>query len=198
VSAEPSYQQGTDPRQYVTRIEGGTRTYGNRYVFGAIDRTTLSTKFRLNYTFSPNLTLEGYAEPFAATGHYTSMGELMAPRSRQLRVYGTDGTQVSVDSVGVRTITDGASTFTISNRDFHVLSFRSNVVMRWEWSPGSTLFVVWQQNRRTSEAYRQAVSPRELFQTTRAAGDNLLSIKLSYWLPVLFGGQQSAGPGRGP
>lgn len=192
-SAEPTVQQGTDPRQYVTRITGGTRTYGTRYVFGVIDRTTLSTKLRLNYTFSPNLTLEGYAEPFAATGHYTDMGELEAPRSRQLRFYGTDGTTVQIDSAGVRTIRDGASTFTISNRDFHVLSFRSNVVMRWEWSPGSTLFVVWQQNRRTSDAYRQALQPRELLQTTRAAGDNLLSVKLSYWLPVLFGGQQYRG-----
>ncbi|MBY0492336.1 MAG: carbohydrate binding family 9 domain-containing protein [Gemmatimonadaceae bacterium] len=190
LSAEPTYQHGTDPRQYVTRIAGGTRTYGNRYVFGAIHRQTLSAKLRLNYTFSPNLTLEGYAEPFAATGHYNNMGELVAPRSRQLRLYGTDGTVVSVDSVGVRTITDGSQTFTISNRDFHVLSFRSNVVMRWEWSPGSTLFVVWQQNRRTSEAYRQALSPRELFLTTRAAGDNLVSVKLSYWLPVMVGGQR--------
>ncbi|MCA0376817.1 MAG: carbohydrate binding family 9 domain-containing protein [Gemmatimonadetes bacterium] len=196
LSVEPTWQQGTDPRQYVTRVAGGTRTYGNRYVFGVIDRSTLSTKLRLNYTFSPNLTIEGYAEPFAATGHYTDMGELVAPRSRALRMYGTDGTTVSIDSAGTRTITDGAGQFTLSNRDFHVLSFRSNVVMRWEWTPGSTLFVVWQQNRRTSDAYRQALSPRELFQTTRAAGDNLVSVKVSYWLPVLFGGQRYGSASR--
>lgn len=193
LSVEPSYQQGTDPRQYITRIAGGTRTYGARYVFGIIDRRTLSTKLRLNYTFSPNLTLEGYAEPFAATGHYTDMGELAAPRSRQLRMYGTDGTQVSIDSLGVRSIVDDTTRFTISNRDFHVLSFRSNVVMRWEWTPGSTMFVVWQQNRRTSDAYRQALQPRELLHTTRAGGDNLVSVKISYWLPVMFGGGKYRG-----
>lgn len=189
LSVEPGLQSGTDPRQYVTRIAGGTRTYGARYVFGYIDRTTISTKLRLNYAFSPNLTLEGYAEPFLASGHYTRFGELAAPRSRLLREYGTDGTTSVLDSAGTRTVTDGADTFTLSNRDFHVRSFRSNVVMRWEWTPGSTLFVVWQQNRRTSDAYRDAVRLSELWRTTQAAGDNFLSVKMSFWLPVLLGGR---------
>ncbi len=190
VSVEPSYQRGTDPRQYVTRVVGGVRTFGTRYIFGELERSTMSAKLRLNYTVSPNLSFEGYGEPFVSSGGYANMGELSAPRSRALRFYGTDGTSASIDSLGVRTVTDGAQTFSISNRDFHVLSFRSNVVMRWEWVPGSTLFVVWQQNRRTSEAFRQSLSASELYRTTRAAGDNFLSVKLSYWLPVSLGGSR--------
>jgi hypothetical protein len=187
VSMEPGWQQGTDPRQYVTRVAGGARTYGSRYVFAYVDRTTISSKFRLNYTFSPNLTLEGYMEPFVASGSFGRFGELAAPRSRLLREYGTDGTTVAVDSAGVRTVTDGGETFTLANRDFHVLSFRSNVVMRWEWTPGSTLFVVWQQNRRSSEALADPARLGELWRTTRAAGDNFFSVKFSYWLPVVVG-----------
>ena len=189
VALEPSYQQGTDPRQYVTRITGGTRTYGSRYVFAFVDRTTISTKIRVNYTFSPNVTLEGYGEPFAASGRYSRHGELDAPASGTLREYGTDGTTVTIDPNGTRTVVDGADTFTLGDRDFHVLSFRSNLVLRWEWAPGSTFFLVWQQNRRTSEAYRADVRFRELFDTTRGAGDNFLSVKVSYWLPVVFGGR---------
>lgn len=160
-------------------VSGGANTFGKRYLFGYVDRTTLSTKLRVNYTFSPNLSLEGYGEPFVATSVYSRIGELQAPRSRLLREYGTDGTTVNVDTLGVRTITADGTTFNLSNRDFHVLSFRSNLVMRWEWSPGSTLFVVWQQNRRTSDAYQQTARFSELLQTTRAAGDNFLSVKLS-------------------
>ena len=186
-SAEPTYQAGTDPRQYVTRVEGGARTFGNRYVFAFIDRTTISTRFRANYAFSPNLTLEGYAEPFVASGEYSHFGELAAARSKYLREYGTDGTSYSVDSAGTRTIVDGTSTFALDNRDFHVRSFRSNLVLRWEWNPGSTLFVVWQQNRRTAENIGDAVRFSELLRTTRAAGDNFLSLKVSYWLPVSVG-----------
>ena len=189
VSMEPTVQSGTEPRQYVTRIAGGTRTYGNRYVFAFIDRTTISTKLRANYAFSPNLSLEGYAEPFVATGHYSRFGELSAPRSRLLREYGTDGTTATIDSVGTLRVTDGASTFTISNRDFNVLSFRSNVVMRWEWTPGSTFFLVWQQNRRTAEAFGDPARATDLLRTTRAGGDNFLAVKVSYWLPVRFGGR---------
>ena len=187
LSMEPTFQTGVDPRQYITRVAGGTRTFGNRYLFGAVDRTTVSAKLRANLTFSPNLTLEGYAEPFVASGTFQRIGELSAPRSRLLREYGTDGTQISRDATGVFTIVDGASSFTIGNRDFHVLSFRSNVVMRWEWTPGSTLFLVWQQNRRTDELFGPAARPAELFRTTQAGGDNFLSVKFTYWMPVRFG-----------
>lgn len=186
---EPSWQQGTDPRQYVNTISGGTRTYGKRYVFAFVDRTTISTKIRVNYTFTPNLTLEGYGEPFAASGRYSRHGELEAPGSASLRTYGTDGTTITKDSAGVRTVVDGLETFTLANRDFHVLSFRSNLVLRWEWAQGSTFFLVWQQNRRTSEAYQADVRFKELFQTAQGAGDNFLSMKISYWLPVAFGGR---------
>ncbi|WP_309673174.1 DUF5916 domain-containing protein [Gemmatimonas sp.] len=190
VSMEPTVQSGTEPRQYVTRIAGGTRTFGNRYVFAFIDRTTISTKLRANYAFSPNLSLEAYAEPFVATGRYSRMGELSAPRSRMLREYGTDGTTIATDSAGTRTITDGTQSFTIGNRDFNILSFRSNMVMRWEWTPGSTFFLVWQQNRRTAEAFGDPARARDLFRTTRASGDNFLAVKVSYWLPVRLGGRR--------
>ena len=185
-SMEPSLQSGTEPRQYVTQFAGGARTYGNRYVFAWIDRTTISTRFRLNYAFSPDLTLEGYAEPFVASGQYSRYGELQAPRSKFLREYGTDGTQVTLATDGTRTVRDGSASFTLDNRDFQVRSFRSNLVLRWEWNPGSTLFLVWQQNRRASEAFGDPVRFGELWRTTRAAGDNFLSVKVSYWLPVKF------------
>jgi hypothetical protein len=183
-SVEPSYNRGTDPRQYVTEVEGGTRTLGRRYIFGWIERTTIATRLRLNYAFSPALTLEGYAEPFLASGEYSRFGELEAPRSKALREYGTDGTTLMRGMDGSSTVTDGAETFVIENRDFHVRSFRSNLVMRWEWNPGSTLFLVWQQNRRATESLGDPVRFRELLRTTRAAGDNFVSLKVTYWLPV--------------
>ncbi len=190
VSAEPTFQSGTEPRQYVTRVQGGTRTYGNRYVFAFINRATISTKLRANYAFSPNLSLEAYAEPFVATGRYSHFGELAAPRSRRLREYGADGTTIAIDSAGTRAVTDGRDRFSIKNRDFNILSFRSNMVMRWEWTPGSTFFLVWQQNRRTSEAFGDPARASDLFRTTRASGDNFLAIKVSYWLPVRLGGHR--------
>ncbi len=183
---EPSYTSSTDSRQYVTSVANAasTATYGRRYIFGYVSRVTASLKTRLNYAFSPSLTLEGYGEPFVASGYYRDLGELRTPRTNMLVTYGTNGSSVTRASDGSYAIADGGTPFTLSNRDFNVLSFRSNVVLRWEWKAGSTLFVVWQQNRRAAEALGEPAHFIDLRRTTRAGGDNYLALKLSYWFPV--------------
>jgi hypothetical protein len=87
-------------------------------------------------------------------------------------------------ATGQRQVTDGAASFTLANRDFDVRSFRSNAVLRWEWRPGSTLFVVWQQNRARQSPEWSRLGPGDLFGSLTARGDNFLAIKATYWLPV--------------
>ncbi len=183
LSLNPIYEAEVNPRQYVTtRSGGGPDTYGGRYIFSFIDRTTLSTQIRVSYTFKPDLNLDVYAEPFAASGRYYDFGELLAARSRFLRVYGTDGTTIETSDDGSRTVVDGTDTFTIANRDFNAQSFRSNVVLRWEWRPGSTLYVVWQQDRSESVPVGGHVSLGDMFGSIRAPGTNFFAVKASLWL----------------
>ena len=80
-----------------------------------------------------------------------------------------------------RIVTDGDDTFTLSNRDFNVRSFRSNVVLRWEWRPGSTLYIVWQQNRESRMSDGQHVGLGGLFDSLRATGDNIFAVKTTLW-----------------
>jgi uncharacterized protein DUF5916 len=170
-------------RQYLTTLSGGRpETYGRRYIFGLIDRTTLSTQFRVNYTFKPDVTLDVYVEPFAASGRYNGFGELATARQRALRMYGTDGTTIQRLADGSYSVTDGAAAFTLANRDFNVRSFRSNVVLRWEWRPGSILYMVWQQNRASEEAYGDHVGAGDLFDSLSAPGDNIVAIKTTWWI----------------
>ena len=186
-SVDPAYSHSVDGRQYVaTRAGGAAATFGQRYVFAFIERSTLSARFRLNYAFTPNFTVEGYAEPFAASGRFYDLGELPAPRTRSLRTYGAGGTGTTIvkDLAGVSTVTDGASTFTIPALDFNRLSFRSNLVLRWEWLPGSTAFFIWQQSRQELGAAGQLINPRDLWDATHSAGDNFLVVKVSYWMGV--------------
>ncbi|MBL0169961.1 MAG: carbohydrate binding family 9 domain-containing protein [Gemmatimonadaceae bacterium] len=186
-SVDPTYSRVTDARQYVaTRSGGSAATYGQRYVFSFIERGTWSARFRLNYAFTPNFTVEGYAEPFAASGRFYDFGELSAPRSATQRVYGATGTgtQITRDSSGTRTVRDGAGSFTIPHLDFNRLSFRSNLVLRWEWLPGSTAFLIWQQNRQDSDASGRLVTPSDLLDATHATGDHFLVFKLSYLMGV--------------
>ncbi|MFN2565625.1 MAG: hypothetical protein ABR499_11570, partial [Gemmatimonadaceae bacterium] len=192
VSVEPRYFAGVNPRQYVTRLErapGTGETYGQRYVFAFTDRSELAVRARLNYAVTPDLTVESYAEPFVSSGRYYGFGELAAPRSRMLRSYGTDRTAITRNVDGSYTVTDtlpsgAVDAFTLGNGDFDVLSFRSNVVLRWEWRLGSTLYLVWQQDRHADDDIARPVRAGRLWRAVRSRGANLFAVKVTYWLPV--------------
>ena len=187
LSVEPEYRneqgtratfQGPINRQYLTSEPGGRpETSDRRYIFGTPDRTTLSMQLRASYTFKPDLTLDVYMEPFAASGRYDRFGEMVAARAPALRFYGTDGPTIERLPDGTRLVTDGDDMFTLRNYEFNVRSFRSNVVLRWEWRPGSTLFVVWQQNRASRVPEGSHVGPGDLFGSLSAPGDNIFAIK---------------------
>jgi hypothetical protein len=178
---DPEWERARDTRQYLATVPGGRAvTYNNRYVFAAVDRSEISGSMRVNYTFTPNLTLETYAEPFVSSGRFHSIGELRAPRERDLIAYGSGGTSIARNTDGSYTVTDGASTFDLANEDFNVRSFRSNMVLRWEWRRGSTMYLVWQQNREADLLTGNA-RPGDLWSTLDAPGSNFLALKVTYW-----------------
>ena len=180
ISINPRWSRSVVSRQYLSAIpDGPAATFGTRYVFAFVDRNTVSAQIRLNYAFTPDLTLELYAEPFAASGRFYDFGELPAARSRELRTYGTAGTTITPGTDGYTVTADG-QTFTLPDRDFNVLSFRSNLVLRWEWLRGSTLYLVWQQDR--SGVADRDVGLRSLFDTFNAEGQNFVALKMTYWL----------------
>ena len=189
VSVNPNYLRVIDPRQYVATLDSGpAATYGSRYVFATVDQSTFLMQIRANYTLTPDLTLELYAEPFAASGRYHGFGHLAAPRTYDLVPYSTDTTatpSIGRGATGAYVVRDADGyRRDIGNPDFNVLSFRSNLVMRWEWRPGSTLYVVWQQNRGFEDDRGEHVGFGDLWDSVRARGDNFLAVKVSYWLPV--------------
>jgi hypothetical protein len=184
-SVSPFYDRVTEPQQYISTLAGGRPvTYNNRYVFAFIDRSTMSMEYRLGLTLKPDVNLDIYAEPFAASGRYYDYGELLAPGSRERLKYGTAGTSLTINPDGSQVVTDGAATINLRNRDFNTLSFRSNVVLRWEWRTGSTIYVVWQQDRAGTEVLGSRVNVGDAFRSVTAPGPNIFLIKTSFWIPV--------------
>lgn len=183
-SLTPRWVRVVNPRQFIRQLPGGSAAmFGRRYLFAFIELRTISTQFRLNYSFTPNLTVQAYAEPFVSSGRFYDFGELAAARHIDLRQYGeAPGTTITGTDEGVYTVTDGSATFTFASPDFHVLSFRSNVVVRWEWLAGSTFFLIWQQNRARQALAGVDARPGDLVDTFGAPGDNFFAVKLSYWL----------------
>jgi hypothetical protein len=183
LSVEPQFERLVDTQQYVTTLDRGpAATFGSRYVFGRIDRSTYSTELRFNYTFKPDLTLDFYGEPFAASGHYGALGELAAARTRRIRVYGTEGTVATRLDDGSLQVLEGDASFTLRNRDFNVRSFRSNLVLRWEWRPGSTFFLVWQQDRAADTLGGGRASLADMFGSLDTRGDHFFAVKASLWV----------------
>ena len=190
-----SYSEG----QYVTSRADplATATFGHRYIFAPIDQTTLSLDTRLNVTFSPTLTLQVYAQPLISSGDYAGLKEFRAPGTFDFLRYGEDvGTMHRLENGGFLIDPDGAGRaprFTIGDQDFNVRSLRGNAVLRWEWSPGSTLFLVWQQ-RRYHRALRDAYDPLvadgigdfdfryDTGELVRIRPDNIFLVKVNYWL----------------
>ncbi len=193
ISINPRYTREDQPRQYVTSVAdhgGGEGTYGVRYVFSRIARTTISSTFRMNYYFTSDFSLELYAEPYAANGKYHQHGELIKARGHDLRYYGlADGTEIEhiVDSESgaeYYAVSDGDESFTLPFLDFGARSFRSNIVMRWEFRPGSTLYLVWQRNLGEDKDIGKTVGPGALFDSFGAQGEDFVAFKIAYWLPI--------------
>ena len=189
---EPNYLRYVDPRQYVRTIEGGAEsTFGQRYVFATVDRAEFFTNIRVNYTLRPDVSFEMYAQPFAASGAYSEFGQLTAARSRELLKYGRNATTITTNADGTQVVTDptGAggtpATFTLPQLDYNIRSVRSNMVIRWEYRPGSTLFLVWQQNREGFENEGSLVRVDDLFGGLNRVGTNFFAVKANFWLPVL-------------
>jgi len=165
-------------RQYVAAVSdagGGDATFGTRYLFGQLHRKEAALELRATWSLSPDLVLTLYAQPFVSVGRYDRLGELAAAGARAVRWY--DATS---HAPATRTIIDGATGFSIDEPDFTVASLRSTAVLRWELTPGSTLFVVWQQSREGNDPRSQplhAAAPDVVTQP----GVHSLAIKLSYW-----------------
>jgi hypothetical protein len=193
VSLSPSFNADEDVAQYVETVPDPTATafYGKRYVFGYVRSRTVSLDTRVNWTFTPDLTLQLYAQPFIASGAYLNFREFAAPRGVQKLVYGTDvGTinyaPATTGSGGTYTVDpDGAgpaNPFSFANPDFTVRSFIGNAVLRWEYRPGSTVYFVWTQLRSGYDAVGAFDFTTQRTALFRDRPTNVFQVKVNYWV----------------
>jgi hypothetical protein len=155
LSLGPSFSQNVDAWQFYT-----TNT------FARLEQTTVSMNTRLNMTFTPRMTLELFAQPFVSAGEYSDFRAVTDPRAPRFE----DRFVPSPEHGG----TDG----------FNIRSLRGNAVFRWEYRPGSTLFLVWQQQRWGDEPFGDFQFERDFSGLFRAPATNMLMLKATYW----FGG----------
>jgi len=140
------FEKNPNKTQYVTESSfNGTA----RYILGEIENETLSTTLRVNYNINPNLTIQYYGQPFIFKAKFSNFNYVNRSEAEDLneRVTWYDGDQISFadDTYSVDEDRDAEVDYQFGNPDFAFVQFRSNLVLRWEYIPGSEIFLVWSQ-----------------------------------------------------
>ena len=162
-----------------------TQTYGSRYIFGDLHQHYLDTTVRLNWLLSPDISIQLYAQPFLATGDYEKFKALAAPSTYDHMTYGENGSSITFDEESQTYTTvgaPGATPISFTNPDFRVRSLRSNLVFRWEYRPGSTLFLVWNHGRGSFSFDPTWNGLSDLFDLKNDPQQNVFLVKLNYYL----------------
>lgn len=183
LSVGPSWNVSVDDNQYVEEsVDADGQPH---YVQARIRQTVLGATVRFNYTASPTLSVQVYAQPFVAAGSYTEYKETVDPRAARYadrhHTFRPDELMDGPDRIVMVDRADGSGSFVFTRPDFNFRELRSNVVVRWEYMPGSTLFFIWSQGRSDVVEDGRFRVGHDLRELARADGEHVLLAKLTFW-----------------
>ena len=187
LSLSPSFSWNNRDWQYVAQPRSAE---GTHFVFGRLQQRTVSLTTRLDYSFTPNLSLQLYAQPFVSAGSYDQMMQVLDPRAPafddRFRAFGEDEIRrVEAGSSGgylVDQNRDGQPDYLFRDPDFTVKSLRANLVLRWQYRPGSAVFVVWGRDQRSYANDGEFRFGRDLGDIASIPSTNIFMVKFDYWL----------------
>lgn len=187
----PKYSRVIEKPHWIKTYDDPTAsaTYGKRYLFADLDYREVAAEIRANVILTPTMSFQVYVQPFFSTGSYSSYRSLRKPKSFDFDSYAvvqpimnSDGTigSYDLDYDGIAP----SPTVNISNPNFSTVSFRGNAVFRWEYLPGSTLYVVWTHTREEEDGSNVLKFRPMLQRLSRAEPWSIVMVKLSYWFGV--------------
>jgi hypothetical protein len=182
ISLSPSYFVAQDNLQYVTTIEGNG---AYKYIMGQLDSKQFSLAARINIGLTPDMSIQYYGQPFFFSGNYShfktiTKSDALNYSERFHEYTGNELKQDSESEVYHVQMDGNGSNYSFDNPNFHFLQYRSNLVYRWEYKPGSTIFLVWSQGRTTdgSDANFMFGNYADELRNTHPQNDFL--VKISY------------------
>lgn len=188
ISFGPTLSRSHSLAQYVRTVSDPTasETFGARYIFADLDQTQVSMTTRITWVLTPRVSFQLYAQPLLATGDYWGLKELARPATFDFLRYGEHGSTLAFEPDAGRfdVDPDGAGPapgFGLANPDFNVKSLRANAVFRWEWRLGSTLYLVWTQQRQDFSHPGTFFLARDARALFGAPADDVLLIKVAFW-----------------
>ena len=179
----PTAAYRIDPMQYVAEADDTAGT--PHYLLARIVQRTVSLTTRLDWTFSPNLSLQVYAQPFVSAGRYSDYKDVDRPHAARFqdRFHVLGASEYSIDAGGTVHATYGGA-YSFARPDFDLRQLRSTVVLRWEYRPGSTVFAIWSHGQTSALDEGAFQLSRDVTGLVSAPSENLLMIKANYWIGV--------------
>jgi len=183
INIGPSFNRNSNPLQFVENVDLDNET---KYVNATIDRSTISANININFSVTPTMTIQYFGSPFITKGRYSDFKLVDNPlgnsfndqftsfTENQISYYGEDD-QYRIDEGA-----DGITDYTIGNPDFNFFQFRSNLVARWEYIPGSELFLVWSQGKTNFDNEFDSLVPNLFGQLFSNKAQNIFLVKCTY------------------
>ena len=180
LSTSFNYSGNRNDLQYITTTNSDNQ---QRYILGKIDQKTLGITFRVDYNITPELSIQYYGSPYATIGKYSDFKRVTNPRANNYsgRFAGLTPT---LNGSNTYEVSDNNNNYNFGNPNFNFSQFRSNLVFRWEYRPGSQLYLVWSQDRTT---FSQPGSQNLNDSMSGIKGifpNNILLAKFNYWFSI--------------
>jgi hypothetical protein len=185
ISLGPAYQRAHNVAQYIETIESEGE---DKYIVGRIDRTTLMANLRINFSITPDLSIQFWGQPFVFAADYSEFKRVVNPQADDYyaQFHQFSGDEISYDQeselYNIDENGDGNTDYSFENPDFKVYEFRSNLVLRWEYIPGSTLYVVWSQGRSDDEPHGYFRFNKDMGNLFNVFPHDIFLVKLTYRL----------------
>lgn len=198
LNVSPSYERSLDPVQYVTQVPdaGFAPTYGGRYLFGDLRREQFSMDTSVDFIVSPSLSLQIFAQPLIASGEFLGFKQLAESGTFDFIHFDEgdaggaggctsgDYCRTSDGNILLDYTGDGQGDLELREQNFNVRSLRGTAALRWEYRPGSRLYLVWQQRRQSRELLGGFDFGRDARGLFEAEGEHVFMIKVDYWLDL--------------
>lgn len=187
ISLNPFYTFNKNDLQYVNTLDFDGEP---RYLLGRLRQKTLGITIRLDWSLTPTLSIQYYGQPFISSGRYDQFKIITDPRAERygdrFRTFAGDEVVHDTDINAYRFDEDGDNSldYSAGNPNFDFRQFRSNLVVRWEYQPGSTLFLVWSQERTDADATGRFSIGNDFEALFEAHPTNVFLIKVSRWFSL--------------
>ena len=184
ITLSPNFNSNNDELQYVTQQDYSSKT---DYIFARIHQKTLSASLRINYIITPNLSIQYWGQPFFASGKYTEFKRITNSRAgnytdRFNLLSNNELAYVNADEMYRVSDQAGSQLYTFDQPDFNMKEFLSNMVVRWEYLPGSTIYLVWSQTRNQSVSNGNFNFNNDLTKLFDEKPYNVFLLKMSFRL----------------